>query len=540
MIEMQLNHRKLFVYLIGVLIAGLLSACKHFPSSEKPKNNLALETINQLEESAAQTQASTDAIINSLLPPIHVQEMPPTEERFDVSVKNTDVRSFLLGLVNETPYNIIVSPEINAQISLQLKNVTISDVLLALERMYPLMVERKDNLFYISSAESMTAVYPVDYINLDRTGHSHTKVSGQIVSGQQENNNNQSNGNQTNGSSNLLQNNSSEISTKNSADFWKELKSSLSLIIQDEEKANVVVSPHAGVVIVKALPSTQRLIRDYLNITQSNLNRQVILEAKIIEVKLSEGFQAGIDWNKVNSVDSDSQLTINQQGQVLETAASDFPLNGIFSMIYNGNSFNSALDLLKTQGDVQVLSSPRVSTINNQKAIIKVGSDEFFVTEVSTTTVTGTSTATTPSVTLTPFFSGISLDVTPQINRQGEIILHIHPVVSEVEDQKKTLTLGSDQFSLPLALSNVRESDSIVRAKNNQIIVIGGLMQNSTETSKNSVPVLGDIPLLGKVFQQTRESVVKSELVILLKTTLIDNSSYSKDIQQIKDRFNQM
>jgi MSHA biogenesis protein MshL len=301
-----------------------------------------------------------------------------------------------------------------------------------------------------------------------------------------------------------------------------------------------VVSPHAGVVIVKALPKTQRLIRDYLNVTQSNLNRQVILEAKIIEVTLSDSYQAGIDWSKVRRVNGNSQLTLGQQGQILETIASDAPLNGMFSMLYSGESFNGALDLLKTQGDVQVLSSPRVSTINNQKAIIKVGSDEFFVTEVATTTVTGTATATTPSVTLTPFFSGISLDVTPQINRQGEIILHIHPVVSEVEDQKKTLTLGSEQFSLPLALSNVRESDSIVRAKNNQIVVIGGLMQNSTQTSVNSVPLLGDIPLLGKAFQQTRESIVKSELVILLKTTLIDDTGYQDDLNLIKDRFKQL
>ncbi len=215
-------------------------------------------------------------------------------------------------------------------------------------------------------------------------------------------------------------------------------------------------------------------------------------------------------------------------------------MNGIFSMIYKGTSFNAAIELLESQGDVQVLSSPRISTVNNQKAVIKVGTDEFFVTDVSTTTVTGTSTATTPDVTLTPFFSGISLDVTPQINKSGDIVLHIHPIVSEVEDQQKTITLGTDDFTLPLALTTVRESDSIVRTKNQQVIVIGGLMQNKVKNRVNSTPFLGDIPLIGGLFRQTREAVVKSELVILLKANLVDGNYNQKQIQQIKNRINQL
>ena len=284
------------------------------------------------------------------------------------------------------------------------------------------------------------------------------------------------------------------------------------------------------------MPNTHRLIKEYLGATQQGLNRQVILEAKIVEVSLNESFQAGIDWRKINAQSNGDAFTFGQQGQVLFTRSATAPLNGIFSAVYQGSDFDAALDLLKTQGDVQVLSSPRVSTVNNQKAVIKVGSDEFFVTDVSTTTVTGTSTATTPSVTLTPFFSGISLDVTPQINRTGEIVLHIHPVISEVEDQQKSITLGQDEFSLPLALTNVRESDSIVRANDQQVIVIGGLMQNRIQTDVNSVPLLGDIPVVGSVFSQTREFLVKSELVILLKASLVDHNAIRDDLRSTKSR----
>ena len=198
-------------------------------------------------------------------------------------------------------------------------------------------------------------------------------------------------------------------------------------------------------------------------------------------------------------------------------------------------------ELLSTQGNLQVLSSPRVSTVNNQKAVIKVGSDEFFVTEISSTTVTGTSTATTPQITLTPFFSGIALDVTPQISESGDVILHIHPSISEVIDQKKTITVAGQVQVLPLAFSSVRESDSVVRAKNGQIIVIGGLMKNKLVERESATPFLSEIPFLGQLFKHTSEVQVKSELVILLRPIVVDNDDvWSKAIHSSSDQVKQI
>ena len=421
--------------------------------------------------------------------------------------------------------------------------MTISEVLHALTQIYPIVVKQQANLFMVSSAETTTAIYSLDYLNIKRNGDSKTSIAGQSVSGGQNQNNNQSQNNGSNsqgsgGQSNIQQLNSSNVETQSEVNFWKELTTSLNLIIKDEEKASVVVSPHAGIVVVRSLPQTQQLIKRYLNSTQNSLNRQVIIEAKIIEVSLNDGFQSGIDWSRIGNTSGDV-FTIGQQGQVVEQQNSENPINGLFSLLYEGGSFTAAINLLKSQGDVQVLSSPRVSTVNNQKAIIKVGSDEFFVTDVSTTTVTGTSTATTPDVTLTPFFSGISLDVTPQVNSNGEIVLHIHPIVSEVSDQLKTLGLGEDEFVLPLALTNVRESDSIVRTNSGKVIVIGGLMQNRISEETTSTPLLGDIPFVGNLFKQTRERQVKSELVILLKAHVVDNNQTDDELDQLKNRFNQ-
>jgi len=534
-------------HLIILALIFSISACQSLVPEKQPKNQTAVDAIQQskaLEESKVEPDISAEQALSTLL----MQETPlfkVEEERFDVSVKEVEINGFLLGLVDSTDYNLIVSPGLDLAISLQLKNVTISEVLHAMTQIYPVTVRQNKNMFFVSSAETTTAIYNVDYLNIERSGDSRTSVAGQAVATGQSGGNSSSGGSSSSsgssgssGESNVQQISSSKVSTKSETDFWKELTTGLNLIIKDEEKANIVVSPHAGLVVVRSLPQTQDLIKRYLANTQKSLNRQVIIEAKIIEVRLNEGFQSGVDWSKIGNNNGDV-YTVGQQGQVFVQPTTDTPFNGIFSLLYEGNSFTAAIDLLRSQGDVQVLSSPRVSTVNNQKAIIKVGSDEFFVTDISTTTVTGTSTATTPDVTLTPFFSGISLDVTPQVNYQGDIVLHIHPIVSEVTDQPKTLSLGEDQFILPLAFTNVRESDSIVRTRNGRVIVIGGLMQNTVGEEINSTPLLGDIPFLGNLFKQKRQFQVKSELVILLKAHLVDINQTNQQLDEIKNRFNQ-
>ncbi len=154
--------------------------------------------------------------------------------------------------------------------------------------------------------------------------------------------------------------------------------------------------------------------------------------------------------------------------------------------------------------------------------MIKVGSDEFFVTDISTTTTSGVATTTTPDITLTPFFSGISLDVTPQIDDKGGIVLHVHPTISKVTDQQKNITVSDQSLILPLAFSTVRESDSIIHAKSGEIVVIGGLMSNTLVEKISATPILSSIPILGELFKHRSEEEVKSELVILLKPIVID------------------
>ncbi len=183
-----------------------------------------------------------------------------------------------------------------------------------------------------------------------------------------------------------------------------------------------------------------------------------------------------------------------------------------------------------------MLSSPRVSTMHNQKAVIKAGSDEFFVTGVSSNTTTGTATTTTVDVELTPFFSGVALDVTPQISDDGDVLMHIHPTVSDVTDQQKELSVRGQTDSLPLALSQIRESDSIVRAHSGQVIVIGGLMRQTRHEQDYKTPLLGDIPGLGKLFRSERKQNSTVELVILLRPLVVDDNAWPQIVKDETDR----
>ena len=238
-------------------------------------------------------------------------------------------------------------------------------------------------------------------------------------------------------------------------------------------------------VFARGMPEELRAIGDYLQRIHGAAKRQVVLEAKIIEVTLSDGFQAGVNWAAVQQqADGDVFAGGNLSGGRAAgrraaarrrpaaigpgnpvTAFASETIGAAFALALDIGDFNAFVELLETQGETRVLSSPRVATLNNQKAVIKAGTDEFFVTDVSSNTVTGTAATTSRDVTLTPFFSGIALDVTPQISADGEVILHIHPTVSEVTDQTKELTVSGETDALPLAFSEIRESDSIVQGE---------------------------------------------------------------------------
>jgi len=545
---MKIRIRTKFNILISLLI---LTACQDQTVRQDVIDSV--ENIVNKSVSDNENQASVpDSISRSLIPVIdldtaNVPEIKD-EERFDISVNAVAADQFFLSLVDGTDYNMVIHPEVTGLVTLNLRNVTIPEVLEAARDVYGYEFISTAYGFQVLPGRLRARIYQINYLNIERSGSSQTSVSSGSLTASETTNDD---GTVSSGGGAA----GTEIRTEqNLTSFWTELQESVTAIVGGTEGRSVVVNPQSGVVVVRALPNELREVEAYLQATQLIVQRQVILEAKFIEVRLNENYQSGINWGSLLTPGNDTftaaqtgggTVLINENGvsdiagnvgnldpanfsAISGAAASAF--GGVFSLAVNLGDFTAFIELLKTQGNVQVLSSPRVATMNNQKAVIKVGSDEYFVTDISTNNVSTTTTTTIqPDIELTPFFSGIALDVTPQISQEDDVTLHVHPSISEVVDQQKTVTVGNVTQQIPLALSTVRESDSIVRARSGQVIVIGGLMQETTNDTDAKTPFLGDLPGIGGLFNHKRQASVKSELVILLKPVVVKSADEWND-----------
>lgn len=503
--------------------ALLVSGCQSLaPVADKTTTEVGVETIEQALSDNQKRSARVDPpAAPVLLPPLNLNQLSAAhEERFDISAESLSARDFFMGLVQGTPYNMIVHEAVGGNVSLELKSVTVDEVMQAVQRVYGYEYKRHGNLYQVLPASLQTELFQINYLDIKRDGTSDTQVSAGSVSTSGDNSS----------SEEVI---GTRISTKTSTDFWGNLQTTLNTIVTGEGR-KVVVTPQTGVIVVRALPSELETVREYLAQAELILHRQVIIEAKILEVTLNNGFQSGVNWSVLGKPGTGKTALFSQSSVGL---SNEDNIAGIFKADLSLGDFTAVIELLGSQGDVQVLSSPRVSTVNNQKAVIKVGTDEFFVTEVENTTTTGTSTTNSPSIELTPFFSGIALDVTPQISADGDIVLHIHPTVSEVVDQQKQISVGSDDFNIPLALSSIRESDSIVRADSGQVIVIGGLMKSTDSDVEAKTPGLGDIPGIGNLFKQKRKSGSKTELVIMLRPILASQDNLQDELKRSLQSF---
>jgi len=541
----------------ALLFAGLaLAGCAQV--KEKPALSAIQEEMRKA--TTAPKPAPLPPAVAAALAPESKLELPkttaqPVEPRFDLAVNNASAQQVFMGIASGTRYSMLLHPQVAGNITVNLKNVNVPEAMESIRELYGYDYRLDGTRLFVQPLTAQTRFYSVNYPAALRQGKSELRViSGSIADSGGKS---ASGGSSSSGSSGgSTQVDSSRIVTSLSTDFWSELQMTVGLLIGCSagssaapastggsapaaataavtcpEGRNVVVSPHTGMLAVRALPVEQRQIAEYLKAAKLAVERQVMIEAKIIEVTLNEGAQSGINWANFNNgvhrwskgVDSAGLLTTGLPA----TSAASSTSAGIFGLAFQTGSFMALISFLETQGGVQVLSSPRIAAINNQKAILKVGTDEFFVTEItSSSSTTGSTTTTAPTVTTQPFFSGIALDVTPQIDDADNIILHVHPSVSVVTSSDKVLNLGAlGIYSLPLATSTISETDSIVRLKDSEIAAIGGLMKRESRDAGSGVPGLGDIPGLGNFFKNSNASRLKQELVILLKPTLIKQQS---------------
>ncbi|MBF0358275.1 MAG: pilus (MSHA type) biogenesis protein MshL [Magnetococcales bacterium] len=575
-------------------------------------------------------------------------------DRFDLLVKDVEAKPFFQNLVkDDRSVSMVIHPLVAGKISLELKDVTIDEVVEVACEMYHFECSSfgggLDDWrgYKIMPWQLVTRTYRVDFLPISRDGFSVTKIND----GEFENSTAST----------------SEIRTRYDADFWTSLEATLRSILnldlittsvkdtlgkkglekrevekkpfdsqydtvvsvekdQIEEREsekkitkhssgrsyskhiakgvevdfnreldsqdgksgekigsrrvrkqlkNLMVNRQSGLITVRAYPKDHTDIKEFLSHLRSRSQRQVVLEAKILEVVLSDGSQLGVDWLAINrglggnsspplSSEPSSGTTfthsittplLDSSNDSLLTSTTTYGKGLIFSKGGAGTPFGLAIrskdfvgfvSLLKKQGKVQVLSSPRIATLNNQKAVIKVGQDEVFITGMkqgnsgSSTNGDG-NTVVMPIPVFEKMFTGVSMDVTPQISDDGYITLHVHPLITEVSDKTKTFNINDQVQSIPLALSQTRETDSIIRIQNGQVAVIGGLMKKSSTETEDKIPVLGDIPGIGGMFKQVIKAKVTSELVILIRPIIVGaNQQWSADMVKMAQRLQDM
>jgi MSHA biogenesis protein MshL len=573
---------------LALLMLTTLSACQLSPHQTVNKDVMSDidSTLDDLAsapvEAAAATPQAPAAVLQALVPGLTLNSaaLQPVDDRFDFAVTEPmDARKFFALLTEGTNYSIALHPNVSGTISaLDLKNVTIDEALQQVSQLYGFEVRQSGNIYQVLPGGMQTRMFKVDYLDVVRQGNSSMQIvaTGIVNNGGNGNGNNNGNNNNNNGYGNSNNSNGnngngnngnngngqfgngmngsgtnasgSSVQTNAQANYWEDLEDFIKTIISANSSAqpvggageaavggagvdrrSVVVSPQTGMIVVRAYPDELDKVAEFLEASQTSLQRQVVLEAKILEVELKEGFQTGIDIDGLRTINGNPlKAKITGQENALDG------ISGPLSLGFGGTDFSGVIRLLETQGNVQVVSSPRISTLNNQKAVFKVGDEEYFVTD-KTTTFSNVGNQAVPSVdvSIQPFFSGIAFDVTPQISAAGDVILHIHPILNSVQEDVKNI--GGDDF--PLASSSTRESDSIARARNGEVIIISGLMQTRARGTEAGVPGISRLPVVGNVLESRQRDYVKTELVILLRAIVDEGGAMQKLIKEQKKTF---
>lgn len=540
-VVMSLDSLRLPAFSGLALTVAVLAGCSLDRPLRTPDVSAAIRAelppaapVRPAAKPAAVPSRVSDALAEPAAP---VQPLPP-EPRIDLLVNNAQAREVFLAIVADTRYSMLMHPDVKGTLSVTLRGVTVTEALESIRDVYGYDFKMDGRRITIYAPTLQTRVFTVNYPNSQRTGNSETRVSsggGQTSSGS------------TTGAASATSSNqqpeSSRVTTSSKTDFWAELTGAVKGMVGNGEGRSVITSPQAGIMAVRAMPDELRQVEKFLKAAQIAVERQVMLEAKVVEVELRDGYQSGVNWAAFGSNGTTRILTgvlgsgvatteaVLQSGVAINGAVAIPSVaagGGLFGLALSTTNFAAVLGFLETQGDVQTLSSPRVATLNNQKAVLKVGTDEFFVTNVSGGTSTAgssnanTSSTTMPTVSLTQFFSGISLDVTPQIDEGTSVTLHVHPSLTSVTEKTKQIDLGSvGNYRLPVASSSVNETDTLVRIQDGTIVAIGGLMQMESSRTASGLPGTTNMGIFSALFGNKAVMGRKKEVIVLIKPTII-------------------
>jgi MSHA type pilus biogenesis protein MshL len=507
MAEVRLNNcsvLKLFLFLGFFLCMISCSALEIKREIQIPK--VAKEATG-VQPSPASPVKTPDFV------PVHDDISPLKTRIVDLSARNTPLRDALFIIAEATGLNLVMDTDVNAEtpITLNLKNVTAEDALnrVCASADYFYMV--KDNMLFIKATSTKT--YELGFPAILQTYH--TDLGGDMLGGVTSG---------TGGGTTVKGNISHKSETDKSAyNFWDVIEKSLDKITGTATGAhNITVNRLTGTIIVTSTKKNLEKIENYLNTIKKVINRQVLVEAKIIEVILSDGLQFGINWNYVLNTREGQSATFatRQFADVVPLTTPNFSIATVAS------DFTSLLRAIQTQGETRILSNPRVSIMNGQTSILSVGQDKNYISKIESTTTTGSPPVITFTVNTSSLLSGIMIGIVPFISESGEITLSITPITSDLVklDERKLGTpdsSGNYPFLIQLPTVNLRQLSTTVKVRNGQMVIIGGLISNREEIEDSQIPGLGNIPFLGYLFKSRTKSVIKTELVVLIQPMIV-------------------
>lgn len=440
--------------------------------------------------------------------------------RYTLVLAGADARELFLSLARENDFNLVMAPEVAGQLTMDIKGETAPQIMEEACRILGCRIEAAGRTVRVLPQERVTRVFRLDYLLTVRTGQgtltattttsSTTSTSGEVTTATGTS----SVAGSTSGTGTGESQSTNTVNTEEKNDLFAGLAEEVQSLLSGPE-AKVVVNKAAGTLAVTDYPKNLARVEEYLAVLEARARSGVLIETKILEVALDDRTQYGIDWSAFPDLSS-----LSLSGSLSGGAAVRQSLNSgntAFQVGVVGGKFEGFLDALAQQGQINVLSAPRISTLNNQKAIIRIGRQDVFFRAV----VTPATTTSAAFVTFTPdtLTEGIVLSVTPQVGRDGNVMLAIHPTITEKVGEAK----APDGNTAPIV--DVRETNTVVSVADGQTVFIGGLIQERTQEVVKSVPFLGDIPFLGAAFRSTDQQKKKTELVILITPRILSSEN---------------
>ncbi|MDT8281989.1 MAG: pilus (MSHA type) biogenesis protein MshL [Gammaproteobacteria bacterium] len=472
-------------------------------------------------------------------------------ETYTVVVNQVPIRELLFSMARDANLNLDIDSDISGKITMNAIDQTLPKILDRIQSQTAINYTIADGTLKVSADKPYLHIYKIDYLNISRASDGNVSISTEVQatsSGELSSSSSSSSGSSSGGGDNKA---NTKIINKSMNDFWFTITKNITDILDDNLQpagtsptsdssinSNVIVNRESGIVAVRATGKQQKLVKRFIDQVVGSAQRQVLIEATIAEVRLNDEYQAGVDWSYVSESTGGALTEGGLQNVIGGSLASApfFQLSAAGSI--SGNPLNITLKALETFGDVKVLSSPKVMTLNNQTAILKVVDNEVYFS-IDTTVVPGntnTNSVTTVDTTVETVPVGIIMSVTPYIDEGNTVTLNVRPSISRiirfVDDPNPALAVAGVVSLIPVI--QVREIETMLKVDDSETAVIGGLMQDQINKETRGVPVLSSLPLVGALFSYTEEKYVKSELVIFIRPVVIEDASLEGDLASYK------